>query len=203
MDQCYLSGCLLTRLNRHIYNSILNTGHIITNTFTTETRVLKLALVFTLICLISGLVAPLLTLKKLVVFENTFSIYSGTLQLLQEGHFFLFLLIASFSIVLPFLKIAILFSLLSMQNFSSTRLDQFLHWIHLYGKWSMLDVFVVAILVVSVKLGALASVEIRYGLYFFTTAVLFTMIITARVVKLAETIKANTLESESNGQTKN
>jgi len=29
---------------------------------------------------------------------------------------------------------------------------------HQYGKWSMLDVFVVALLVVAVKLGAVASV---------------------------------------------
>jgi len=55
---------------------------------------------------------------------------------------------------------------------------------HLYGKWSMLDVFVVAVLVVSVKLGAIASVEMRYGLYAFAAAVILTMYVTARVVSL-------------------
>jgi len=46
---------------------------------------------------------------------------------------------------------------------------------HTFGKWSMLDVFIVAILVVSVKLGAIASVEMRYGLYAFATAVVLKM----------------------------
>jgi paraquat-inducible protein A len=60
---------------------------------------------------------------------------------------------------------------------------------HLYGKWSMLDVFVVAVLVVTVKLGAIANVEMHYGLYFFSAAVILTMIITARIVKLTDTLK--------------
>ena len=48
----------------------------------------------------------------------------------------------------------------------------------------MLDVFVVAVLVVAVKLGAIASVEMRFGLYSFATAVVLTMYVTARVVSL-------------------
>jgi paraquat-inducible protein A len=55
---------------------------------------------------------------------------------------------------------------------------------HLYGKWSMLDVFVVAVLVVAVKLGAIADVEMRFGLYAFAASVLLTMFITARIVAL-------------------
>ena len=42
----------------------------------------------------------------------------------------------------------------------------------------MLDVFVVAILVASIKLGALAKVEIHYGLYTFATSVLLIMLTT-------------------------
>jgi paraquat-inducible protein A len=55
---------------------------------------------------------------------------------------------------------------------------------HLYGKWSMLDVFVVAVLVVAVKLGAIADVEMRFGLYAFAASVLLTMFITSRIVGL-------------------
>ena len=36
----------------------------------------------------------------------------------------------------------------------------------------MLDVFVVALLLVSVKLGVLAKVDVHYGLYAFATSVL-------------------------------
>jgi len=162
-----------------------------------EARLLKILLGITLLFLIPGLFAPLLTLKKFLLIENTFSIFSGVLELLQEGQIFLFMLITFFSIVLPFFKIGILFKLLSMKKVSNIRLDKYLSWMHLYGKWSMLDVFVVAILLVSVKLGALASVDIRYGLYFFAVAVLSTMIITTRVVKLTEAFKLQELDKNN------
>ena len=161
-----------------------------------EARLLKFILGFTLLLLIFGFVAPLLTLNKFLFIENTFSILSGTLELLIEGQIFLFMLITIFSIVLPILKIGILFRLLNLRNISVSKLDKYLHWMHLYGKWSMLDVFVVAVLVVSVKLGTIASVEIRYGIYFFSAAVLLTMVVTARVVRLTEKFKINITDTE-------
>jgi paraquat-inducible protein A len=133
-----------------------------------------------------GLIAPVITLKKFVLIENTFSVLGGVLALLREGQVFLFLVIAGFSVLLPLLKLGVLFRLLSGRGHRTAHLDRYLHWMHLYGKWSMLDVFVVAVLVVAVKLGAIASVEMRAGLYAFAAAVVLTMYITARVVALAD-----------------
>lgn len=140
----------------------------------------------TLLLLLGGLLAPIITLNKFVFIENTFSVLGGTLELLTEGRLFLFLLIGGFSIVLPLLKIAVLYRLLSDRQANSDTMHHYLHWMHLYGKWSMLDVFVVAVLVVAVKLGAIASVEMRFGLYLFAAAVLLTMYLTARVVSLSQ-----------------
>ncbi len=50
----------------------------------------------------------------------------------------------------------------------------------------MLDVFVVAILLVTVKLGYIASVELHFGIYAFATAILLTIFITTQTVKLLE-----------------
>lgn len=135
--------------------------------------------------LLAGLVSPVITLNKFVVIENTFSVLSGTIELLQEGQFFLFIIISGFSIVVPILKIGVLNKLLTT-NDQSGNMGRYLHWMHLYGKWSMLDVFVVAVLVVAVKMGAIASVEMRFGLYLFAAAVLLTMVVTARVVTLSD-----------------
>jgi paraquat-inducible protein A len=44
----------------------------------------------------------------------------------------------------------------------------------------------VAVLVVAVKLGAIASVEMHYGLYAFAGSVLLTMYVTGRVANLSE-----------------
>jgi paraquat-inducible protein A len=135
--------------------------------------------------LLVGLAAPIITLKKFILVENTFSVLSGVMELLEKGQFFLFLLIAGFSIVLPLLKLSVLYLLVSRREATQPGVRKLLHWMHLYGKWSMLDVFVVAVLVVAVKLGALVDVEMRYGLYAFAGSVLLTMFITARIVSLS------------------
>jgi paraquat-inducible protein A len=152
---------------------------------------LRLLVLLASFALLVGTLAPVVTLEKFVLIENTFSVLSGVGQLLLEGRWFLFLLIAGFSILLPVLKLLVLYRLLSPGCHDSSRLRGYLHWMHLYGKWSMLDVFVVAVLVVAVKLGALVEVEMRYGLYAFAAAVLLTMFITARVVALATTVDAH------------
>jgi uncharacterized paraquat-inducible protein A len=40
----------------------------------------------------------------------------------------------------------------------------------------MLDVFIVAILIASVKLGSIATIEVHYGLYVFATGVIMIMV---------------------------
>lgn len=58
---------------------------------------------------------------------------------------------------------------------------------HDYGRWAMLDVMVVAILIVTVKLGAIASIQVHSGLYVFGLAVLLIMFITHQVVNMQNT----------------
>ena len=149
-----------------------------------KARQLRLLIAVAAILLGIGLVAPIITLEKFLLIENTFSVFSGVIQLLKEGQWFLFFVITCFSILLPVLKLAVLYLLVGNRLSGTKRLHRYLHWMHLYGKWSMLDVFVVAILVVAVKLGAIANVEMRYGLYAFAASVLVTMFVTARIVYL-------------------
>ena len=149
-----------------------------------QARQLRVLIVAASILLAVGLVAPIITLEKFVLIENTFSVVTGVFQLLNEGQWFLFLVIACFSIVLPILKLGVLYLLVGGRSLGRQRLHRYLHWMHQYGKWSMLDVFVVAVLVVAVKLGAVANVEMRYGLYAFAASVLITMFVTARIVSL-------------------
>lgn len=149
-----------------------------------ESKVLLLLLVIATICLVVGLVSPILTLEKFFIVENSFSIISGLLQLVADGKIFLFVIIFMFSVVLPVAKLAVLFRLLSSRSNNNDTLHRYLHLMHQYGKWSMLDVFVVAVLVVAVKLGAIADVEMRFGLYAFAASILLTMYITSRIVGL-------------------
>ena len=126
----------------------------------------------------------MMTVSKFLVMENSFSILSGVLELLRGGQYLLFLVVGGFSILLPILKIGVLFMLTSRKARQSHKLGKYLHLMHEYGRWAMLDVMVVAILIVAVKLGAIVSVEIHYGLYLFGAAVLVIMLVTRSVVRL-------------------
>lgn len=134
-----------------------------------------------------GIVTPMMTLSTFIFIENSFSVLSGVVELLSEGRVFLFLIVSSFSVLLPILKICVLFKLVSYKPSDKQRLTKQLHLMHEYGRWAMLDVMVVAVLIVTVKLGAIASIQIHYGLYFFGTAVVVIMLITNKVVKLTGT----------------
>ena len=159
--------------------------------YPSEAKRLRLILAVTVCFLGVGLAAPIITLKKFLFIENTFSVLSGALALLMGGQRFLFVVITGFSVVLPVLKILLLDKLLRARDGDNDRLEKHLHWMHVYGKWSMLDVFVVAVLVAAVKLGAIASVELRFGLYAFAIAVVLTMYVTARVVSLTGDAQAS------------
>jgi paraquat-inducible protein A len=155
----------------------------------TEVRWLLILLVLTCCLLIAGLIMPVMTITSLVFFSDSFSVLLGVYQLWQEGHVFLFLLVGIFSIILPFVKLAILLHILTTRQAALVSTKKLLHLMHDYGRWAMLDVMVVAVLIVTVKLGAIASVEVHSGLYMFGLAVLLIMFITHRVVRLTQPYK--------------
>jgi paraquat-inducible protein A len=161
---------------------------LLTERYPAETRMLRMLLAAASILLGIGLVSPVITLEKFIIINNTFSVLSGLAGLLQEGEIFLFVIITGFSVILPVLKLAVLFRLVSPSVKCRDRFHKYLELMHDYGRWSMLDVFVVAIMVVAVKLGALADVHMRYGMYAFAAAVVLTMVVTSRVVSLTDAL---------------
>lgn len=132
-------------------------------------------LVISVVVLAIGIWAPLLTLKKLIFVKSTFSVLSGIEQLYLDGDYALFTIVVAFTLVLPGIKIAVLFLVWNGPR-EMQHGDRILGWLTSVGKWSMLDVFVVAVLIASVKLGAIASIEVHYGLYVFAAAVILIML---------------------------
>jgi paraquat-inducible protein A len=147
---------------------------------------LQILIALSIIFLIIGLLAPIFTISKLIVIQNTFSIIDGIGKLIDEQQWFLFLIITLFSVILPIIKIVVLSLLLSHKIDSNVKNKKYLDWIHRIGKWSMLDVFIIAILIVSVKLGPLVDIEMEFGLYAFSISVILVMIITSQIVKLTD-----------------
>jgi len=153
-----------------------------------QTEILKLRglLAIASILFVTGIFTPMFTLTKFIVIKNSFSVFSGAVELLQNGQIVLFIVVFGFSIILPVLKIVLLFRLLSLKPVQNLQINQLLKLMHEYGRWAMLDVMVVAVLIMTVKLGAIASIKIHFGLYLFGAAVLLIMLITNRVVHLTQ-----------------
>jgi paraquat-inducible protein A len=147
---------------------------------------LKLAWFTVSAMLIAGAVLPMFTFSQFYIFNDTFSLVSGIYYLLAEGEPLLFIGVFSFSILMPVWKMFLLYRLLHSQDGDNTRRHRQLHVLSFLGKWSMLDVFVVAILVVTVKLGAIASITVHFGIYLFTLAVLASMLLTHKIAALAD-----------------
>lgn len=151
---------------------------------------LNVALVGALLLLGIGIFAPLLTVQKFYIFDNTLSLASGLAQLAREGDYVLFAVILLFSVIFPIVKILVLYLIWNHGSADPAKHRRHLHAIAHYGKWSMLDVFVVALLLVSLKLGAIAHVRVHFALYAFAASVLLTMAVTARIVALSAKLEA-------------
>ena len=134
--------------------------------------------------LITGLSVPVMTMKELVFWQHTFSVVTGIQALWTENNRVLAGIIFLFSIVFPLVK---LFALLVIwfRPFSDPVRDRLLRAVSQIGKWSMLDVFVVAVTIVITKLSSVMKAEPQFGLYLFGGSVMIAMIVTMRVEQLA------------------
>ncbi len=121
--------------------------------------------------LIGGLAMPLMNVEKMVFWQNDYSVVTGIVGLFQQKEYFLGLILIFFCLIFPVVKITTLW-ILWVSDFDERTRNNVLEWLGLLGKWSMLDVFVVAILIVAVKLGPMASVTPKIGVYIFCLAII-------------------------------
>lgn len=111
--------------------------------------------------------------------ESADTILSGVIYFLSHGDWPLALVIFSASVLLPLLKmIAIAYILIMVQRGATHRKSENtrLYIIaEVMGKWSMVDVFVVALLAALIQLGALTTIEPGPAGMAFATMVILTM----------------------------
>jgi paraquat-inducible protein A len=108
------------------------------------------------------------------------TIMSGVIFFMQTGSWGIALIIFVASIVVPLVKLITLSGLLlSVQRRSRWRPGErtrLYRITELVGRWSMLDVFVVTVLVALVRLGYLTTIEAGIGIVYFAAVVVMTMI---------------------------
>jgi paraquat-inducible protein A len=125
---------------------------------------------------------PILHMERYGIVSDT-TVWEGVAELMRQGYWFVAVIVFLASIVQPLLKLAVLFFLCVSSAAGSRRWRRFRTWLYEFveviGPWSMLDVFLMAILVALVRLGALATVTPGPGLGAFTGVVVLTMLASA------------------------
>ena len=113
---------------------------------------------------------------------QTDTIIGGVLHLIEGGLWPLALVVFIASIVVPVLKLIVMsFLIISIKIKTDWKPAGRTHLFHItefIGRWSMVDIFVLAILVALVQFGNLASIDAGLGAFSFAAVVVLTMLST-------------------------
>jgi len=164
-----------------------------------------LGAVLALITLIFGLISPLLmvTIHKeveylgdIVLSFESKGVFGSIDKLFESGDIVVALVILIFSVIVPLLKV---FSLLFISIFVEHKFaDKIVKFFKAIGKWSMVDVFVVAVFLVylTANKGEISRAEVEVGLYFFLAYVIISMLTSISADKMLEQFKQKALTDE-------
>lgn len=133
---------------------------------------------------LTGIFFPFFHVAKFWIFHEAISVVGGIATLFREGEYFLFAVLALFTLVFPAAKLGLLGIVWAEREHDLARVRRLHGWVAALGKWSMLDVFVVGILIVTMKAAGLARIEIGLGLYLFTFSVVATQLTSAWIDRL-------------------
>lgn len=132
-----------------------------------------------IVCYVPANLLPVMTVTSLGKTESD-TIFSGVVYMLEHGMWPLAIILFTASIFVPMMKLGLLsFLLISVHRRSSWRPVERTRMYRLteaIGRWSMVDIYVVTILVALVRLGNLATIEAGAGAVFFGAVVVITML---------------------------
>lgn len=133
-------------------------------------------IVATIAVLVASWFVTFMTVERFFFWENDVSLYSGLVALLDQDEWLLFVVIFVFSMVFPLLKLLAGLFVWARLDAGGRGAHRALGIVQVMGKWSMVDVFVVALTVVAVNITIVADVEVNLGIYLFCAAVFLSMI---------------------------
>jgi paraquat-inducible protein A len=149
----------------------------------------ELALLVTVVCLVAGQNLVGVTIISLGIPPDHYSVFGGVFDLWAEGNRLLAVILFSFSVVFPALKCVAL-GWMWFRPMDPRKRASLGHWLKPLGKWSMLDMFVVAALVGAVQLRGpfidLATANPEPAAYLFAGAILLSLVLSFWIARLAD-----------------
>ena len=135
-------------------------------------------LIAALLFYIPANIFPIMTVKSFGQ-VNSNTIIGGVIALYNAKMYFISAIVFFASIFIPIFKITtlfyLIFSLKSKKSLDNTKKTKLFHFVDKIGKWSMLDIYVIAILVAVVKMNFIAEIYVEFGAILFAAVVLLTM----------------------------
>ncbi len=136
--------------------------------------------------LLMGLVAYIPANIQPIMYTSSFgdnsqdTIFSGVLALGRSGSWFVAFVVFAASVIIPITKFVVIGGLALSLHFRWDMSEHTRHRLHtiteFIGRWSMIDVFVVAVLAALIQLGAILSIRPGIGITYFALSVVFTML---------------------------
>jgi paraquat-inducible protein A len=136
-----------------------------------QDRYAGLAFGLALPMMLAGLFVPSLHLANLWVLEQDYSLWSAVLAFWRKGYFSLFALLFTFTVVFPTLKILGGLWLFYMARPERRALRRWVGPLAALSKWSMLDVFIVAVLILALEGSLLTAASLGPGIALFAGSV--------------------------------
>ena len=118
-----------------------------------------------------GLTLPLMRFEKLYLFEETASLLQIIASLWRDEEELLAVVVGLFSVVLPAVK------LVFVHIAAVGGVSRSLGLLSAVGKWSMMDVMLVALVVFAAKTSGLAAAVTQPGLWFYGAATIATAVV--------------------------
>jgi paraquat-inducible protein A len=132
-----------------------------------------LLLLFSMICNVVVFFLPFMELRQGLIVQD-YTLFRSVEMLWKSGIYVLAILVVAFSVVFPFAKLTVIASA-TLVSLPGPRLRQALALVERLGKWSMLDAFLVSIILVLTSNQLFVGASPRAGLPLFILAILLSM----------------------------
>ena len=122
-----------------------------------------------------GVCLPMITTKRLFILSDDYSVLDLIATLYQESEIILACVVALFTIAIPVAKLTVLgLAVLADRPVGANR---FLRAAHAFGKWSMIDVMLIALVIFAMKTSGVADALTNAGFYYFTASVVLSLVL--------------------------
>lgn len=150
------------KLLRHLRNSYFNY----------QEAIFWIIIFLSILFFILGITSPLFTTTKFAFFDSSFNFFESLNLFLELKEYFLFSMILGFTLIFPSIKYLLLILNRLRQKEILTIIVNHL------AKWSMLDVYVVAIMLLILKMDSgIITFTIEKGTYYLAISVIFSLLL--------------------------